>query len=195
MVCVLIRQGRALPSVRAPYLPFPPVSKCALDKPPSSMERNTTISAVVHLLGVSVISHLISRRVLVDGAQFSLKGASWPRLCVLIIFLDSYLFLFTAGVLILGVGMATSAVACSLGIYLCIIFYGTSKFFIYLFLSEFSLSLLGIGIMTLSISSSRTCSCRLASNSHDSPTAFQSICCVFNPPHPLLGCCRCYVLR
>lgn len=101
------------------------------------MENNTTISSVVHLLGVSVVSHLISRRVLADG---SLRGASWPRLCVLIIFLDSYLFLFTAGVLILGVGMTTSAVACSLGIYLCIVFYGTSKFFIYLFLSEFSLS-------------------------------------------------------
>ncbi|KAF9650644.1 hypothetical protein BDM02DRAFT_3111949 [Thelephora ganbajun] len=61
---------------------------------------------------------------------------TWPRLCVLIVFLDSYLFLFTAGILILGVGMATSTVACSLGIYLCIVFYGTSKIFIYLFLIE-----------------------------------------------------------
>ena len=141
MVCKLIRPRRASPSVRAPYLHFPPVSKCALDKPPASMENNTTISAVIHLLGVSVISHLISRRILVEGAQFSLRRASWPRLCVLIIFLDSYLFLFTTGILILGVGMATSAPACSLGIYLCIVFYGTSKFFIYLFLSEFPLSL------------------------------------------------------
>ena len=103
------------------------------------MENNTVISAVVHLLGVSVVSHLISRRVLVDGVQCSLRRASWPRICVLIVFLDSYLFLFTAGVLILGVGMATSAAACSLGIYLCIVFYGTSKLFIYLFLSESSL--------------------------------------------------------
>lgn len=118
------------------------------------MGHGAIISAVVHLLGVSVISHLISRRVLIDGVQSSLRGASWPRLCVLIIFLDSYLFLFTSGILILGVGMATSAAACSLGIYFCIIFYGTSKFFIYLFLSEFSLSPLRMVIVTLSAPSS-----------------------------------------
>lgn len=100
--------------------------------------QSTIVSAVLHLLGVSVVSHLISRRVLVNGAQCSLRRASWPRLCVLIVFIDSYLFLFTAGVLILGVGMTTSAMACSLGIYLCIIFYGTSKLFIYLFLSKLS---------------------------------------------------------
>ena len=103
------------------------------------MGHGAIISAIVHLLGVSVVSHLISRRILVEGAQTSLRRATWPRLCVLIIFLDSYLFLFTSGILILGVGMTTSAIACSLGIYLCIVFYGTSKFFIYLFLSEFPL--------------------------------------------------------
>lgn len=103
------------------------------------MRNSTVISAAIHLLGVTVVSHLISRRLSVDGVQISLRRMSWPRLCVLIIFLDSYLFLFTAGILILGVGMATSAAACSLGIYLCIVFYGTSKFFIYLFLSEYSL--------------------------------------------------------
>jgi len=111
-----------------------------MDKPPNSMAHNMIISAVVHLLGVSIVSHLISRRILVDGVQCSLKRASWPRLCVLIVFTDSYLFLFTAGVLILGVGMATSGAACSLGIYLCIVFYGTSKLFIYLFLGEFYIS-------------------------------------------------------
>lgn len=100
------------------------------------MGYDTIISAVVHLLGVSVVSHLISRRALVDGVQCSLRRASWARLCVLIVFIDSYLFLFTTGVLILGIGMATSTVACSFGIYLCIVFYGTSKLFIYLFLSK-----------------------------------------------------------
>lgn len=102
----------------------------------SSMSYDTIISAVVHLLGVSVVSHLISRRVLIDGVQCSLRRASWARLCVLMVFVDSYLFLFTTGVLILGIGMATSTAACSLGIYLCIVFYGTSKLFIYLFLSK-----------------------------------------------------------
>jgi len=129
---------RALPSVRAPYLPS--VSfKVHAGLTAMNQTRSMIISAVVHLLGVSVVSHLISRRVLVNGVQCSLRRTSWPRLCVLIVFLDSYLFLFTSGILILGVGMTTSAAACSLGIYLCIIFYGTSKFFIYLFLSKFFL--------------------------------------------------------
>ena len=116
------------------------------------MGNSTIISAAIHLLGVTVVSHLISRRLSVDGVQSSLRRMSWPRLCVLIIFLDSYLFLFTAGILILGIGMATSAAACSLGIYLCIVFYGTSKFFIYLFLSESPP--LGMTIAILSVSSS-----------------------------------------
>jgi len=126
-------------SLRLRTLSSPRPLQSALDERPTSMRQNTTISAVVHLLGVSVVSHLISRRLLIDGVQCSLRKMSWPRLCVLIVFLDSYLFLFTAGVLILGVGMAASAAACSLGIYLCILFYGTSKIFIYLFLSEFYL--------------------------------------------------------
>lgn len=40
------------------------------------------------------------------------------------------------GVLIFGVGLARGTVTCSLAIYLCIAFYGTSKIFIYCFLSE-----------------------------------------------------------
>ena len=155
---------------------------------------DTIISAVVHLLGVSVVSHLISRRVLIDGVQCSLRRTSWPRLCVLIVFLDSYLFLFTTGVLILGIGMATSKAACSLGIYLCIVFYGTSKLFIYLFLSELS-AFFGMTTVMLSACSSRTRVRRLASNSHDPSVAFQGVRSVHGSPHPVPGCRRCYVLR
>lgn len=154
--------------------------------------QSTIASAVVHLLGVSVVSHLISRRVLVDGVQCSLRRASWPRLCVLIVFIDSYLFLFTAGVLILGVGMTTSAGACALGIYLCIVFYGTSKLFIYLFLSECFLP--WVAVVTLSDSSSRACSCRLASNSHNSSITLQDICGVHGSSCSFLGCRWYYVL-
>jgi hypothetical protein len=157
------------------------------------MSYDTIISAVVHLLGVSVVSHLISRRVLVDGVQCSLRQTSWPRLCVLIVFLDSYLFLFTTGILILGIGMATSNAACSLGIYLCIVFYGTSKLFIYLFLSR-SFPSLAMMIVMLSVRSSRTRVRRLASNSHNPTIAFQGVRSVHGSPYPLPGCRRCYVL-
>ena len=156
--------------------------------------HSTIFSAVLHLLGVSVVSHLISRRILVGGVQCSLKRVSWPRLCVLIVFIDSYLFLFTAGVLILGVGMTTGAGACSLGIYLCIVFYGTSKFFIYLFLSKIFLPP-EVMIVVLPISSSRTCARRLASNPHGSSITFQSIRGVHSSPRSIPGCRWCYVLR
>jgi len=55
---------------------------------------------------------------------------------VLLIFIDSWLFIFSSGILILGLGLEKNDVSCSMGILLCIIFYGTSKFFIYVFLSE-----------------------------------------------------------
>lgn len=114
----------------------PPPASALCPPSSSTMTPDTIASAIIYLVGVSVVSHLISRRVLIDGAQCSLRQASWPRICVLIIFLDSYLFIFTAGVLILGVEMRTSSAACALGIYLCVVFYWSSKFFIYLFLGK-----------------------------------------------------------
>lgn len=61
---------------------------------------------------------------------------TWPRLCVLLVFIDSWLFLFSTGILIGGAGMSTNFVNCSLGIFACIILYATSKVLIYCFLIE-----------------------------------------------------------
>jgi len=61
---------------------------------------------------------------------------NWARMCVLFIFLDSWLFLFISGVLIFGIGLEFNAGICSAAIYLCIACYGTSKLFIYCFLIE-----------------------------------------------------------
>ncbi|KAJ7692269.1 hypothetical protein B0H17DRAFT_891306, partial [Mycena rosella] len=55
---------------------------------------------------------------------------------ILLVFLDSYLFLFATGILIFGVGLQLNATACAAGIYLCILFYTTSKLLIYSFLTE-----------------------------------------------------------
>jgi hypothetical protein len=44
------------------------------------------------------------------------------------------------GMVIFGAGLESSRAACSLGIYLCIIFYASSKALIYLFLGMFTLS-------------------------------------------------------
>lgn len=88
------------------------------------------LSALIHLLGVSILAHIISSR------WSSLRGASWPKMCLMIVYIDSYLFIFVAGVLILGAGMEHSKATCSLGIHLCIVFYASSKVFVYWFLGE-----------------------------------------------------------
>ncbi|KAJ8092592.1 hypothetical protein PM082_006917 [Marasmius tenuissimus] len=50
--------------------------------------------------------------------------------------LDSWLFLFCSGVLIFGVGLETVKSACTAGAVLCVVFYGSSKIFVYCFLVE-----------------------------------------------------------
>lgn len=96
------------------------------------------LSAVTQFLGVSILAHCLSRR-LASEELSSLRGwkdLTWPRLCILLVFLDSWLYLFTCGILIFGVGLEHGATICSLSIYLCIAFYGISKLFIYCFLIE-----------------------------------------------------------
>lgn len=93
------------------------------------------LSTVIHLLGVTVLAHLISRRTMLRGNR-TLKDVSWPWFCVLLILIDSWLFVFASGILILGFGLEENEISCSTGILLCIIFYGSSKFFIYVFLCQ-----------------------------------------------------------
>jgi len=96
------------------------------------------LSALTQFLGVSIMAHCLSRRVACEELS-SLRGwqdLTWARICVLLAFLDSWLFLFTSGVLIFGIGLDRSSIVCSFSIYVCIAFYGTSKLFIYCFLIE-----------------------------------------------------------
>ncbi|VDB85305.1 unnamed protein product [Peniophora sp. CBMAI 1063] len=95
------------------------------------------LSCCIHLLGVSVLSHCISRRV--THAQFPTWASlfdSWPRVCVVLAFFDSWLFVFSSGISIFGIGLESYMGNCAAAIYLCIAFYGTSKMLIYLFLIE-----------------------------------------------------------
>ncbi|CAK5267120.1 unnamed protein product [Mycena citricolor] len=92
----------------------------------------------LHVLGVTIVSCFISRRlILADG--FSVRAVlqlPWARLCTLLIFIDSYLFLFASTLVIFGFGLQLNATSCAAGIYLCVLFYATSKILIYLFLTE-----------------------------------------------------------
>ncbi|KAJ7111791.1 hypothetical protein C8R44DRAFT_882844 [Mycena epipterygia] len=96
------------------------------------------MSALLYFLGVTILTLFFSRRLL--GEDLSSRQAwsrlTWPRICILLVFLDSYLFLFSTGFLIFGVGLQTNATACAAGILLCVCFYTSSKILIYAFLTE-----------------------------------------------------------
>lgn len=125
-------------------LPIPTLPRgveIAMDRPSATMFPSVgmhVLSATIHFIGVTILAHIISRRIMIYGSSM-LKGASWPSICLLMIFIDSWLFIFASGVLILGTGLERNELSCSMGIFLCIIFYGISKFLIYAFLCSSTL--------------------------------------------------------
>ncbi|TFK36647.1 hypothetical protein BDQ12DRAFT_686276 [Crucibulum laeve] len=95
------------------------------------------LCALIHFIGLSVIAHCISRRVQHERLTYhGLKTMPWPRLSMILMFCDSWLFLFSSGILVLGVGLELNKSVCTAAIYLCVIFYATSKFLVYAFLTE-----------------------------------------------------------
>ncbi|KAF9533889.1 hypothetical protein CPB83DRAFT_413614 [Crepidotus variabilis] len=93
--------------------------------------------ALLHFFGLTMISHCISRRIQYENLTFSgIKAMPWPRLSVILMFCDSWLFLISSGTLVFGVGLEYSPAVCTIAIYLCIFFYSTTKFFVYAFLAE-----------------------------------------------------------
>jgi hypothetical protein len=56
------------------------------------------------------------------------------RWLVILIFIDSWLFIFISGLLVSGVGLSLNQEACTAGIFACIVLYAASKLLIYWFL-------------------------------------------------------------
>ncbi|ESK84279.1 hypothetical protein Moror_3778 [Moniliophthora roreri MCA 2997] len=94
------------------------------------------LSSLVCLLGVSVLSHCLSCSLQQFSSWTSISKMTWPRWCITLIFVDSWLFLFASGIVVFGIGLETDMVACQTAIYICIAFYTTSKLLIYCLLSE-----------------------------------------------------------
>lgn len=96
------------------------------------------LSNVINVFGVTVTSFCFARRsASVDLLSFSTyRNLSWARACIYLLFIDSWIFLVTSWLLINAIGMSRSRVFCGLGIYSCIFAYASSKFLIYLFLTE-----------------------------------------------------------
>ncbi|TCD62027.1 hypothetical protein EIP91_007545 [Steccherinum ochraceum] len=96
------------------------------------------LSEVLSLLGITLLSHYISRRVrLVDISSWrGLKQVSFPRLLTVATFCDSWAFLFTTSILVHGLGLELNLAVCTAAVFSCIGFYATSKLFIFLYLAE-----------------------------------------------------------
>ncbi|KAF9065062.1 hypothetical protein BDP27DRAFT_78974 [Rhodocollybia butyracea] len=96
------------------------------------------ISFLIQFLGMTVLTHCISRRL--AGERFSsfsnIVYTPWPRLCLLLVLLDSWLFVFSSGILIFGIGLEFSSAVCSAAIIHCVSFYATSKILVYFYLIE-----------------------------------------------------------
>ncbi|KAF8698360.1 hypothetical protein RHS03_07587, partial [Rhizoctonia solani] len=120
--------------ISGPYTDHP-AQLAGIVFPNQSMQA---LSSVIHLFGCSILAFCFARRT--TGEPFfswhTWLSMSWPRLCVLLVFLDSWLFLFSTGLLIGGAGMSSSFLNCALGIYACILLYAGSKMLIYSFLIE-----------------------------------------------------------
>ncbi|KAJ6517997.1 hypothetical protein C8R47DRAFT_1231786 [Mycena vitilis] len=94
--------------------------------------------AILNLMGLTILTFFFSRRLLGDGltTRQAWSRLTWARASILLVFLDSYLFVFTAGMLMFGVGLQLNRTACWAGIYICVLFYAQSKILIYAFLTE-----------------------------------------------------------
>ncbi|QRV86564.1 transmembrane protein [Ceratobasidium sp. AG-Ba] len=96
------------------------------------------LSSVIHLLGVTVLAYCFARRTTFPDLTWSQvwSTVTWPRLCVILVLADSWVFVFLSGVLILGSGLSKDHTSCSLGIFACIALYALSKILTYAFLME-----------------------------------------------------------
>ncbi|CAE6435777.1 unnamed protein product [Rhizoctonia solani] len=95
------------------------------------------LSATVHFTGSSILSYCVARRVktIRVASVNDLKNLSWPRFCVVMILIISWMFIFATGILIHGVGLSSQN-ACTSGVFMCIWLYALTKVFIYAFLTE-----------------------------------------------------------
>ncbi|KAH7320534.1 hypothetical protein B0J17DRAFT_710822 [Rhizoctonia solani] len=96
------------------------------------------LSAIIHFLGSSTLAYCIALRIRTArmASINELKALSWPRFCILMILVVSWMFIVGTGILIHGIGLSSSQDACSSGLFMCIWLYALTKVFIYAFLTE-----------------------------------------------------------
>ncbi|THV07225.1 hypothetical protein K435DRAFT_959830 [Dendrothele bispora CBS 962.96] len=94
-------------------------------------------SSLIHFLGITIVSHCLSRKLFSERLSWAgIRQLPWPRLCLILVFLDSWLFLISSGILVFGVGLELHYSVCTTAIILCIAFYATTKALVYFYLIE-----------------------------------------------------------
>ncbi|KAJ1307983.1 hypothetical protein OPQ81_002057 [Rhizoctonia solani] len=107
-----------------------------LPSEPSAAMLN--LSALAYLLGVTIITWCITRAT----EKYSLwtrdawTSMPWARMCLLLVLLDSWLYLIITGVLLHGAPPKHEPHRCTIGIIMCLICYCISKALVYLCLIE-----------------------------------------------------------
>ncbi|PPQ69194.1 hypothetical protein CVT25_006972 [Psilocybe cyanescens] len=95
------------------------------------------MTALIHFLGLTTITHCISRRLQHENLSIQgIRTMPWPRMAVVLMYIDSWLFILGSGILTFGFGLEHSEATCVTAAYLCVVFYSTAKFFVYAFLAE-----------------------------------------------------------
>ncbi|RPB05757.1 hypothetical protein L873DRAFT_1661951 [Choiromyces venosus 120613-1] len=110
----------------------------AVDEESPSAQRKQSKGSFVYsislaMVAITVISFCLARRLVGIHDLSSVPLARW---LILIVFLDSWLFVLSSTILQASFGLNSSLKTCDAGILLCLVCYLSSKVFIYFFLVE-----------------------------------------------------------
>ncbi|KAK6335709.1 hypothetical protein TWF730_003087 [Orbilia blumenaviensis] len=106
---------------------YPGLSTCR-SYPPAGK----AISAALIMITIAVLSVCLTQRIIIITSWKKLTPVRW---FILLVYIDSFLFVFSVGVISLGFGVNKTTGSCSAAIIMCIIFYETTKL-IYILLVE-----------------------------------------------------------
>ncbi|ESK89775.1 hypothetical protein Moror_16837 [Moniliophthora roreri MCA 2997] len=106
------------------------------DPTPPKYQSLHILTSSTHLLSISLLSYLISRKAPPINKLQQWKSLRWGKVCMFLVLIDSWFFVLFSGILLTGIGTMGDPVACSLAIFSCILFQGSSKVLIYAFFVE-----------------------------------------------------------
>ncbi|CEL55852.1 hypothetical protein RSOLAG1IB_01864 [Rhizoctonia solani AG-1 IB] len=109
-----------------------------MESPSEPSAAMLNLSALSFLLGITTVTWCITRSLEEHQVWLPKTWTSmpWPRLCLILVLLSSWIYLVLTGVLLFGAPPRHTDMRCTLGTLACILLYGIIKGFIYLCLIE-----------------------------------------------------------